>query len=318
MKKLAYASRWLLCLLLCLPAGVVLAAAPVKIFVVPSKDGGPYAEAVQAIQKRMEGQRTADIDLRVLPPAVFRDIDIYVYRPVLIVTIGTEAAQRVARLNPPAPILHTLLPRDTALTILRSGRGAHPAAYRDSAIFLDQPIARQLDLVRLALPKHKRVAVILGPSTQHQATELRTAARERTLSIKIATIDKREDLLPTLEDLLDDNDLLLSVPEPLAYHSETIHHVLLTTYRYKIPMMGLSKSYVDAGALLAVHSTPEQIGQQVAQVLSSITAGRNVSLPSPGYPKFFQVTVNRRVAASLDLHLESDEVLQRKLETQGR
>jgi len=110
----------------------------------------------------------------------------------------------------------------------------------------------------------------------------------------------------------------LTVPEPLAYNSETIHHVLLTSYRYKIPVMGLSKAYVDAGALLAVYSTPEQIGQQVAQLLSSLPSAKAVSLPAPSYPRYFMVSVNRRVAASLDLHLDSENALQQKLEMRPR
>src|SRR6185436_19635041 len=207
--------------------------------------------------------------------------------------------QRLAQLNPLAPILHTLLPRETALELLHNGRGPHPAMYRDSAIFLDQPVSRQFDLLRLALPKHKRVAVILGPATQSYATELRNAAREHHLSANIAVIQQRDELLPTLETLLDDNDVLLSVPEPLAYHGETIHHVLLTTYRYKVPMIGLSKAYVDAGALLAIYTPPEQIGRQVAQVLATPAAMRG-NLPPPSYPKYFTISINRRVATSLD------------------
>ncbi len=304
--------RWLLYSWFAMASAGVLAA-PAKIFIVPSRDGGAYAEVIQAIQTGLEARHQTELTLKILPLETFQGTDLYVHRPALIVTVGAEAAQRIAHLNPPAPMLHTLLPRETALEIIRSGRGKNALSYHDSAIFLDQPIGRQLDLVRLALPTHKRVAIILGPATRNEAAELRSAARERSLVVNIAIISQRDELLPKLETLLDDNDVLLSVPEPLAYHSETIHHVLLTTYRYKIPMIGLSKGYVDAGALLAVYSQPEQIGRQVSQWLGNpAVIGGN--LPPPSFPQYFTVSVNQRVAASLDLYVDSEQTLQRKLE----
>jgi ABC-type uncharacterized transport system substrate-binding protein len=238
--------------------------------------------------------------------------------PLVVVSVGVEAARRVAQSNPSAPILHTLVPRATIAEILQRTRNGKPAGTRDSAIYLDQPLGRRLDLIRAALPRHRRLAVLLGPTSQFLTGELRTAAAERGFQVALTALSKREQLLPALEDLLDDNDVLLSVADPLVYNSETIHHVLLTTYRYRVPVLGLSKAYVDAGALLAVYSTPEQIGQQVAQVLAALTRAGGHVLPAPAYPRQFQVSINRRVAASLDLTLDSETALQRKLEALAR
>ncbi len=311
----ARAIRWLTGTLLITVAGAALAAVPAKVLIVLSRDSGAYEQVVQAVRAELAVQKRTELDITT------QLVDDYgatgrapILPPTLIITVGAEAARRVAQTNPAAPILHTLLPRETALEILHIGRGGKAAKFRDSAIFLDQPIGRQVDLLRLALPSHKRVAVILGPSTRHQEPELRAAARERSLILNVTTLVQREDLLPALEKLLDDNDILFSVAEPFAYNSETIHHLLLTTYRYKIPVMGLSKSYVDAGALFAIYSTPEQIGRQVAQLLMAQPIVKGFSLPIPSYPKYFLISVNRRVAASLDLFLDTESTLQRKLE----
>ncbi len=307
-----------LLLLLPLVLAAATAEAAFKTLVILSRADGVYAQLSQALQSHVATQQRSDIELTVQSLENFHATNTFASTPALVVTVGVEAARRVAQANPSAPILHTLLPRDIATEILRTGRGKSATRHRDSAIFLDQPFSRQLDLLRLALPNHKRVAVILGPSTQNHAAELRAAARERSLTANIVTIHQREELLPRLEALLDNNDVLLSVAEPLAYHSETIHHVLLTTYRYQTPVMGLSKNYVDAGALLAVYSTPEQIGRQVAELLASLPVARATSLPAASYPKYFVVAVNRRVATSLDLYLDNDDILQQKLEASSR
>ena len=302
-------------LLLLAVAGPCTAAA--KVVFVLSKPDAPYATLVRAVQDGLAAQRAGDVELDIRGVAEF-DAAAAMPGALVVVAVGVEAARRVAQANPSAPILHTLVPRATITGILQGGRNNRPAQSRDSAIYLDQPLGRRLDLIRAALPRHKRLAVLLGPTTLALASELRAAAAERGFKLTLTSLNQREQLLPALEELLEDNDVLLSVADPLVYNSETIHHVLLTTYRYRIPVLGLSKAYVDAGALLAVYSTPEQIGQQVAQLLEGWVRTGKGALPAPAYPRQFVISVNRRVAASLDLALESEAVLQRKLEALAR
>lgn len=292
-------------------------AAVPRVLVVLSKPDAPYVAVVDSMRKHLPA-REAQTEIAVEKIDQFNAAAVQAHPPAVIVTVGVEAGRRVAQASPATPILHTLLPRSAALDLLRNGRGGKSGSQRDSAIFLDQPIGRQLDLIRLALPQHTRVAVVLGPATQPLAPELRDAARKRSLKIETATLSRRDEMLSVLDDLLDGADVLLSVADPLVYHSETIHHLLLTTYRYKIPVVGLSKAYVDAGALLAVYSTPENIGRQVSQIIASLPATGVATLPTPGYPRHYTVSVNRRVAASLDLVLEGEDVLLQKLEALSR
>jgi putative tryptophan/tyrosine transport system substrate-binding protein len=283
-----------------------------KVMVVLSKFEAPYEQLVQAIRASATASR-ADVEIGVHSMSGFDAALAGNRQPALIVSVGVEAARHIAQTNPSMPILHTLLPRAAAQELLQPGRKA-----RDSAIYLDQPVGRQLDLLRAALPRHKRVTVILGPTANAQTQELRSAARERGLKLDIVTIAKRDQMLPALEKALDDSDVLVSIPDPLVYHSETIHHLLLTTYRHRIPAVGLSKSSVEAGALLAVYSTPEHIGRQVGEVLAALAAKGESRLPPAQHPRYFTLSVNRRVAASLDLVLDNENTLLRKLEALQR
>jgi putative ABC transport system substrate-binding protein len=291
--------------------------AATRVLFVLSKTDAPYANLVRAVQDGLAAQGTRDVEIDVRGITEFAATA--TPAPHVVVSVGVEAARRVAQSNPAAPILHTLVPRATVTEILQGNRNGRPSNTRDSAIYLDQPLGRRLDLIRAALPRHKRLAVMLGPTSGFLLAELRTAAAERGFTLALASLSKRRELSPALEGLLDANDVLLSVADPLIYNSETIHHVLLTTYRYRVPVVGLSRAYVDAGALLAVYSTPEQIGQQVAQLLAGLVRTPRLSaLPAPAYPRQFSVSINRRVAASLDLTLESEEILRHKLESLAR
>jgi ABC-type uncharacterized transport system substrate-binding protein len=284
------------------------AAAPNDVFVVLSKESGAYEQVATSIQSVLAGKSGARPSLHIVALAGFNPREIAAAKPGLIVTVGVEAARRVAEENMSAPVLHTLIPRLTHAEIMKTG-----AKRRESAIYLDQPFSRQLDLARVALPQHRRLAVILGPSSESLQPELRAAAREKRLQLSVEKMTQKEELPMVLNRLLEENDVLISVADPLVFNSGTIHHLLLTTYRYKIPVVGLSKAYVDAGALIAVYSSPEQIGRQIAETLLQRTASGTGPLPPPQYPKYFTIAINHRVAASLGIHIEEEAVILRKL-----
>jgi ABC-type uncharacterized transport system substrate-binding protein len=131
--------------------------------------------------------------------------------------------------------------------------------------------------------------------------------------LDIEQIDSSQALLRALNKVLEDNDVLLSVADPVVFNNQTIHHLLLSTYRHGVPVLGLSRAYVEAGALLAVYSTPEQIGMHISDVLLKLSSTGQWTLPAPQSPRYFSVTVNRRVASALELVLPDEAELLRKL-----
>ena len=116
-----------------------------------------------------------------------------------------------------------------------------------------------------------------------------------------------------MRDLLENSDVLLSLPDPLVFNSGTIHHLLVATYHQKIPVIGFSRAFVEAGALLAVYSTPAQTGRQAAEIVQQVLRTPVRALPPPQYPKYFAIAVNRRVAASLGLEVPDEQTLLNRL-----
>lgn len=281
--------------------------------IVLSRDQPEYAEVAAGIQQSLAKQGTPARDSTIVTAA---DLERRLAEgreirwPDLIVTVGTQAARLTARLNPPAPVLHTLLPRQAFDEMAKEYRlNASGAGRRHSAIFLDQPLSRQLDLMQAALPELRRVAVLLGPATAQLESELASAARQRNLTVSPKRLADAGGLIPALEDLLEGSDALLALPDPLVYQSRTIHYLLITTYRQKVPVVGFSKALVEAGALLGVYSTPAQIGRQAGEIAQQALSHPGRALPPPRHPKYFTIAVNRRVAASLGIPIEDEQTL---------
>lgn len=285
-------------------------AADKVVLILISKEQTEYQEVADGIRHALA--QNPGIETRILPLTRLEQRYITDAPLNMIVTVGAQAARQVTRIDPKVPVLHTLLPRQTYLELERS----EDRVRRHTAIYLDQPLRRQLNLIGIALPEHSRVATILGPATAGLEAELVTAARDRDLRLQIRRMPSSQDLIPLLREVLEESDVLLSLPDWQIFNSGTIHHLLVATYHQKIPVVGFSRAFVEAGAMLAVYSSPAQTGRQAAEIIQLALRTPTRSLPPPQYPKYFTVAVNRRVAASLGIDVPDEQTLLNRLQEQ--
>jgi len=111
-----------------------------------------------------------------------------------------------------------------------------------------------------------------------------------------------------IDDVSKTSDVILAVADTNIYNAASLSQILLTSYRYRTPVIGFSKGFIKAGALSGTVSSIEQITQHVQDVISN-TQGLNFQFDSLIFPKYFDVLSNRNVARSLNLHFPSDEEL---------
>jgi putative tryptophan/tyrosine transport system substrate-binding protein len=182
-------------------------------------------------------------------------------------------------------------------------------------VFLDQPVARYLELLRLAMPERKRVGVLFGPESAALAPVLAKEAAARGLRLVTAEVGgDSEEIYPALKTLLGEVDVLLALPDNKVYNASSLQNILITTYRQRVPMVAFSAGYVKAGAAMALHVSPGQAASQAAAVARGSLAGRG--LPPPQWAADFSVVVNDRVARSLGVVADdpsaTTEALKRK------
>jgi putative ABC transport system substrate-binding protein len=282
-----------------------LRAAEPLVAIVSSERGAAYQEAAFALLGELERGGVASKDVLQITVDELAKAD--TLTPLLYVALGTQAASVLARSELKTPVLCTLLPQLSFERLLReSGRKASP---QFSALFLNQTLERQLDLVRLALPQVRRIGVILGPESQRQTAALEGAVRSRSMTLVRAQVESHELVFEGLKNILGEADVLLALPDTYIYNSNTIQNILLTSYRARVPMLAFSPAYARAGALLSVYSTPAQIGRQAGVMARSVLQGKALDLPQ--YPQEFSVSVNEHVARSLGLNLDPQALTER-------
>lgn len=291
--------------ILCLLLGLLCAAAPARaaepaVVIVASELGDSYTEAVEALTIELEHGGIARRDI-----AVMRLTELAAGggpAPRMFISLGAEAARALARRPDSAMVLCALLPREAFEQIQReSGRRV---SGEFAALYLDQPVGRQLDLLRLALPHARRVGMLWGPDFQSWAGAVESSVKGRGMQFVGVRAEPGEPIYPNLKKVLEEADVLLAVPDRQLYNSTTIQNILLASFRARVPMVAFSPAYVRAGALLALYSTAGQIGRQAGVIALGVLRGRASAIVSQ-YPQEFTVGVNDNVARSLGLVLDA-------------
>jgi ABC-type uncharacterized transport system substrate-binding protein len=230
--------------------------------------------------------------------------------PDLVITLGSKAAynQNIQSF----PVLHALIPESLYASLADCNKrhcGTKNPVY---GLYLDQPITRQLNLLKILLPGYNSPGLLTASFSADKAAEFSIQAKQLNYNFHFGLMENEQQLHHKLNKLLENIDVFIAIPDPLIHNRQTISHLLLTTYRYNVPVLGFSQAYVNAGAVAAIYSSPEQIAQQIVNLIYKILSKQP---PQSGkYPnKTFEVAINRNVARSLGLKLPDEQTVKSKL-----
>lgn len=225
-------------------------------------------------------------------------------KPDLVIAVGMKAMQSAVTRNPPA-LLGVMIPKQSYESFLEQ----RPKSI--SAIYLDQPNDRQLDFIQTALPSAKKIGMLHSPGMAAPIVNWKKSIAARGMSLRVLPVSSNDQLYQELDTVLEDIDLLLVTPDSLIYNGNSIRNILLTSYRRNVPIIGISRAYVKAGALCAIFSSPEELASQAVEVIAAFE--KNRLLPAPMYSSAFTIDINREVARSLGRQIDSLEVIKERM-----
>jgi ABC-type uncharacterized transport system substrate-binding protein len=223
----------------------------------------------------------------------------------LLITVGNEAALEAARLGA-TKVVYGLIPEATWHTVQQ----LRPQADGDaSAVFLEQPLARQFRLLKAAMPENRqRVGVVLGPESWTQHDALAEAAIAEGLVLKVQRVWDQDQVGATVEALAAQTDMLLAIPDSLVFNRDNLYGIILTSYSAGVPLVGYSEGLVNAGAMLGLYTAVPNMARQLAQLSAAFIAGAH-ALPPASRSRYFEIAVNRNVARSLGIDLPEPPAL---------
>lgn len=315
--KRGYGRLCLLCIALVFT--IAVNAAPTRsasLLILLSQSTPFHHEISTTIEHALHGQdlATTILDLPAITTRVSPGADT-VPSPDLIITVGTAASRYALSHWPEIPVLMTLIPSQgfAKLTTTMKRRIDDGSL---SAVFLDQPITRQILLIEALSPQPTRIGTVFGPTSKRQRPTLERLMRERGLDL-IERSGPGRDLAQTFRDLARQSDLILALPDPAIMTPTHAKWLLYIAYLYQTPVVAYSRSFVDAGALAAVFSSPGDIARQAIAIVQNFFSHppQQRRLPPPGFPDDFTIAINRQVAHSLELDIPATSMLSRKIRT---
>jgi len=269
--------------------------------IVVSEQGSMYAEFSETLEEALAGTSWT-----VSSTVKAEALNQFSGQPELIVTVGSEALRKTLSKGDSTPVIATLLPRQSYERIV--GEFRHPPG-RLTAIFLDQPAARQAAFLSHLLPGQKRAGMLFSSETKNTASQYRFAFGNAGLKLDSEDVDVDSALLPALNALLGRVNVLVAIPDNTIYRRNNIKAILITAFRYQRPVIGYSPAFVHAGALAALYTTPAQIARQTADMIIS----QGTSMPAPSGPNQFAIAINSNVAESLNLNVPDEATIRRAM-----
>lgn len=283
-----------------LNASTVFAEA--RIEVILSENTVVYRQVAEQVQRHLQFNSNLIWSVRDLDTAATGQ------SPQLLVAIGTRAAQELAKKPQPAPVLCIFLPKTAYQEI------SFPPETLHSALFLDQPLSRLFTLTEKILSPRNQVAIITSANTPYSPQRLEKSAQQAGLHLHTHTLTENENPLEALDPLFRDADAFLALPDQSALSYATVKWILYLSYKYRKPVVGFSEKFTDAGALISLYASPEDVGEDTAQIIETWLQGAAKSLPPPAYGNGFSLSINKAIARGLNMETQLDPIqLKREL-----
>ena len=274
----------------------------VDIAVVFSRDAAPYRQALKGFEEVLQASgRQYRLHQLYLDGGLPNDRLIERIRsraPELILTIGSSATGVVSDAINDIPIVFSLVQPSAGTATLRGEAGGHQNLTGSS---MEIPLEVQFREVREILPEAKRVGVLYDPEVTGKVVEAAIApAAAMGMDLVPMSVRSEGDLLGHAASL-SGVDALWSVADSTVFSPQGLNQILLSTLRHRVPFVGLSPSFVKAGALLAISVDYADVGRQSGEIAGRILAGEKPSTIPVTAPRKVSLSVNLNTARQIDV-----------------
>ncbi|MDN3513644.1 MAG: ABC transporter substrate-binding protein [Candidatus Brocadia sp.] len=275
-----------------------------KIVLLVSHSESPYLDVLAGFQKYMTEQKMqAKCDVYMLEneginkSQIFQEIK--KTKPRLIFTIGTTPTIEALGEFVDVPIVATLVLSENTIKRARNATG----------VILDFPVNTQFYWLKSFLPEARRIGVMYNPlENQEKIASAEVIAKKMGLELNAIEIHTPKDIPDALKVLANNADVLWGINDPLVFNSLTAEHILLFSFRNRIPFCGLSSAWVKAGALYALEYDYHDIGVQCGEKAVKIIRGARVDSVPPSLPRKLLYALNLRTAKYMKIEIQEKHI----------
>ena len=278
----------------------------VVISAVKSGDIAQYDIALEGFKKSIAGRNV----LVVLNEYDLKDgnvlENIRSQKSDLILTLGTPSSKVMSKNIETIPIVFSMVLFPERNDI--KGENITGAS-------LNIPVRTQLENLKAVAPDRETIGVIYN--VEDNGDIVRKAgqiAGDMGLILKPFPVKSAKEI-PKIKEMK--IDALWLIPDLVVCQPAIIGHILRSSLKHKIPVMGVSQSYAKAGALLALSCDYEDIGRQSGEIALRILNGESLVDIPVSVPRKTKLYLNLAVAERLRIKIPQD-IIKRADEVFGK
>ncbi len=277
---------------------MTVSASPETVLIIKSSDNSFFNKTIE----QLINQTRSQVKFQIETIDSLKQNTAIIQQASLVITLGLQAANSINDKSTDSPVIHSYL---TEIQYLK-----HRKQSNHHSILLDQPLHRYISFIKHLLGT-KKIALIKRKISQISNNNLDQLSSVLDVEIDQKLFESGDNPINLVRELLIKNDVLLSLPDPEIYNRKSLKGILLTSYRQNKPLISYSPAHVKSGALAAIFSSPEKIGNQIAELLNNFLEHKTFQAAKFYYAAEFEIKINQRVGKSLGLKLTDKKQLLR-------
>jgi hypothetical protein len=274
-----------------------------NVYIIFSPENELHSGLARKISKDLKLRRPSILVSNVAPGKKIKTVD---SETDIVIGIGAEGMKSADTYYP--EIKKLFISTNPNKYRLHKGRNRN-----DAILYMTQSYCRQIRFIRQLNRQWKIISILNSREKPIDSSQIQQCADEHDIKIYIVSTTGKDNITDKIKHALHHSDVLLALPDSNIYNSKSVKNILLTSYRYRKPVIAFSKNFVNAGALAAIYSDTEKIamsaGKLIEQYLYSTTSIERVN-----YPDAFDISINRQVFRALDIPLPDIDTIKMTLQ----
>jgi len=261
-----------------------------KIIIIASNSNLPPFEA--AITGFKEALFQDNIDFKIVDYDLTGPLPPETDRADLIFTVGSNSTQLMAEKIQTIPIVFTLVmePKFSSQNI--------------TGVTLQIPLQQQLAVLSKISPRPKKIGILYNPEKTKKLVESYVhESGGKGFEVLTKQVSDVGEVYSAIRDFRPSIDCLFIIPDSTVYTINSTEDILLYSLREGLPVVGISPTYVKAGALFSISCNYKQLGKQSGEIAARILRGEKPSDIPYASPDKYDLSVNLIVARRMGVTL---------------
>ncbi len=277
-------------------------AGPVRggdVAVIKSSGAGVYKESLEGFRQIIRHRVVAEYDMKGDFERGRKALEKLqsTVNPNLLFTLGTPALQVASRKKTSLPAVYSMVfnPNSIIGTEVKNITG----------VSMNVSVKETIQLLKELSPSIRRVGVVFNPAKSgNLVIQALPVARKQGIQLVTRQIRSASKAIPAVNSLRGKIDVLWIVPDETILPDEVFQHMLLFSYKNKVPILGLSEKQTEMGALLALsYRSNKDMGRQAGDMANRILSGIKAAKIHNTTSRQVKLNVNLRAARKLKVEV---------------